>query len=181
MGDGDALAIGGNHFIHAARRNIDLNAIIYNNYIYGMTGGQISPTTPKGMIASTAPAGNIEGAFDVVKLAEAAGASFAARGTTFHIAQLNELMERAIRKKGFSVLDVITQCPPIYGRYNRMGSATDMMRWQEEHAIELEDAGALSEDALKDRFLTGVFVDKDVPEYCEEYERLVNKVQSKGA
>jgi len=122
MGDGDALAIGGNHFIHSARRNIDLTAIIYNNYIYGMTGGQISPTTPQGMVASTARAGNIEAAFDIVKLAEAAGASFVARGTAFHVNQLDELMERAIRKKGFSVVDVITQCPPIYGRYNRLGS-----------------------------------------------------------
>jgi 2-oxoglutarate ferredoxin oxidoreductase subunit beta len=180
MGDGDALAIGGNHFIHAARRNIDLTAIIYNNYIYGMTGGQISPTTPKSMIASTAPSGNIEVAFDVVKLADAAGASFVARGTTFHITQLDELMEKAVRKKGFSVVDVITQCPPIYGRYNRLGSATDMLRWQEEHALELEEAEGLSEEELKDKFLTGVFVDKEVPEYCEEYERLVSRVQSGG-
>ena len=179
MGDGDALAIGGNHFIHSARRNIDLTAIIYNNYIYGMTGGQISPTTPQGMVASTARAGNIEAAFDIVKLAEAAGASFVARGTAFHVNQLDELMERAIRKKGFSVVDVITQCPPIYGRYNRLGSATDMLRWQEEHALEAEEAEGLSVEDLKDKFLTGVFVDEEKPEYCEEYERLVLKVQEK--
>jgi len=179
MGDGDALAIGGNHFIHSARRNIDLTAIIYNNYIYGMTGGQISPTTPQGMVASTARAGNIEAAFDIVKLAEAAGASFVARGTAFHVNQLDELMERAIRKKGFSVVDVITQCPPIYGRYNRLGSATDMLRWQEEHALEAEEAEGLSAEDVKDKFLTGVFVDEEKPEYCEEYERLVLKVQEK--
>jgi 2-oxoglutarate ferredoxin oxidoreductase subunit beta len=132
MGDGDALAIGGNHFIHAARRNIDLTAIIFNNYIYGMTGGQVSPTTPPGMIASTATVGNIEHAFDIVKLAEAAGASFVARGTAFHTTHLDEVMEKAIRKKGFSVLDAITQCPPIYGRYNRLGAPSNMMKWQEE-------------------------------------------------
>ena len=180
MGDGDALAIGGNHFIHAPRRNIDLTAIIFNNYIYGMTGGQISPTTPPGMIASTASAGNIESAFDVVKLAEAAGASFVARGTTFHITQLNELMEKAIRKKGFSVLDAITQCPPIYGRYNRLGSAADMLRWQEGQALEREDAEALGEAAVKEKILTGVFVDVEKPEYCEEYDRLVARVQGKA-
>ena len=180
MGDGDALAIGVNHFIHSARRNIDLTAIIYNNYIYGMTGGQISPTTPKGMIASTARAGNIEAAFDIVKLAEAAGASFVARGTTFQVDQLDELMEKAIRKKGFSVVDAIAQCPPIYGRYNRLGSATDMLRWQEEHALEIEEAEGLSEEEVKKKLLTGVFVDEERPEYCEEYERLINRVQEKG-
>ena len=180
MGDGDALAIGGNHFIHSARRNIDLTAIIYNNYIYGMTGGQISPTTPQKMIASTARAGNIEAAFDVVKLAEASGAGFVARGTSFHVNQLDELMEKAIRKKGFSVLDVITQCPPIYGRYNRLGSPTNMLKWQEENALPLEESEGLSEEEIKDKFLTGVFVDVDRPEYCEEYDHLVNRVQEKG-
>ncbi len=179
MGDGDALAIGGNHFIHAARRNMDITAIIYNNYIYGMTGGQISPTTPQGMIASTARAGNIEAAFDIPKLAEGAGASFVARGTAFHTKQLDELMEKAIRKKGFSVVDVITQCPPIYGRYNRQGSATNMMRWQEERALPIEDAEGLSPEELEKKFLTGVFIDEDRPEYCEEYDRLVSEVQGK--
>ena len=179
MGDGDALAIGGNHFIHAARRNMDITALIFNNYIYGMTGGQISPTTPPTMVASTARAGNIETAFDVVKLSEAAGASFVARGTTFHTTQLEEVIEKAIRKKGFSVVDAITQCPPIYGRYNRLGSPSNMMKWQEEHAMELEDAKELTEQEIKERFLTGVFVDEARPEYCEEYTRLVNRVQGK--
>ena len=180
MGDGDALAIGGNHFIHSARRNMDITAIVFNNYIYGMTGGQISPTTPQGMIASTAPAANIESPCDVVKLAGAAGASFVARGNSFDVHQLDELMEKAIRKKGFSVLDAITQCPPIYGRYNRLGSATDMLRWQEEHALDLEEAEEISEEEIKGKFLTGVMVDEDRPEYCGEYERLVNRVQGNG-
>ena len=179
MGDGDALAIGGNHFIHAARRNMDITALIFDNYIYGMTGGQISPTTPPTMVASTARAGNIETAFDVVKLSEASGASFVARGTTFHTTQLEEVIEKAIRKKGFSVVDAITQCPPIYGRYNRLGSPSNMMKWQEEHAMELEDAKELTEQEIKERFLTGVFVDEEKPEYCEEYTRLVNRVQGK--
>jgi 2-oxoglutarate ferredoxin oxidoreductase subunit beta len=179
MGDGDALAIGGNHFIHAARRNLDLTAIIFNNYIYGMTGGQISPTTPQGMIASTARAGNIESSFDVAKLAEGAGAGFVARGTSYYTKQLDELMEKAIHKKGFSVVDVITQCPPIYGRYNRLGSASDMMKWQAESALELEKAEGLSPEELEKKFLTGVFVDEERPEYSEEYDRLIEKVQGK--
>ena len=88
-------------------------------------------------------------------------------------------MEKAIRKKGFSVVDAITQCPPIYGRYNRLGSPSNMMKWQEEHAMELEDAKELTEQEIKERFLTGVFVDEEKPEYCEEYTRLVNRVQGK--
>jgi 2-oxoglutarate ferredoxin oxidoreductase subunit beta len=103
-----------------------------------------------------------------------------ARGTTFQVDQLDELMEKAIRKKGFSVVDAITQCPPIYGRYNRLGSATDMLRWQEEHALEIEEAEGLSEEEVKKKLLTGVFVDEERPEYCEEYERLINRVQEKG-
>jgi len=178
MGDGDALAIGGNHFIHAARRNMDLTAIIFNNMIYGMTGGQISPTTPFGMIASTAPEGNIEQAFDISKLAEAAGATFVARGATYHTEQLEMLIEQAIRKRGFSVVEVITQCPTIYGRYNRIASAVDMLKWQEEHTISIEEAKSTGEKA-KDKILTGVFLDIERPEYIEQYQKLVEKMQGK--
>lgn len=178
MGDGDALAIGGNHFIHAARRNMDLTAIIFNNMIYGMTGGQISPTTPFGMFASTAPEGNIEQAFDIPRLAEAAGATYVARGTTFHAEELEVLIEQAIMKKGFSVVEVITQCPTIFGRYNRMGNAVDMLKWQEEHTISIEEARESSEKS-KGKLLRGVFVDRERPEYLEQYEKLVERVQSK--
>jgi len=178
MGDGDALAIGGNHFIHAARRNMDLTAIIFNNQIYGMTGGQISPTTPFGMIASTASEGNIEQAFDVPRLAEAAGATFVARGTTYQTEQLEQLIEQAIRKKGFSVVEVLTQCPTIYGRYNRMGSAVEMLKWQEEHTVSIEDARSSAEKA-KGKILTGVFLDIERTEYIAQYEKMVEKIQTK--
>ena len=115
MGDGDATAIGGNHFIHAARRNINLTAIIINNQIYGMTGGQFSPTTPFGAMATTATFGNIEHAFSIAELAVTAGASFVARGTVFHVKQLDSLIEQAIAKNGFSVVEIMSNCHVQFG------------------------------------------------------------------
>jgi len=179
MGDGDGLSIGGNHFIHAARRNIDLTAFIYNNSIYGMTGGQVSPTTPMGMIASTAPRGNIENSFDICKLAEAAGASFVARGTTYDTEMLDELVLRAIQKKGFSVLEIITPCPTIYGRYNRLGSAVKMLEAQRDYSVPVEEALRMSAAELEGKLVTGVFVDADRPEYCDEYAKMVQRAQKK--
>ena len=177
MGDGDALAIGGNHFIHAARRNIDLTAIIFNNSTYGMTGGQISPTTPLGSIASTARMGNIENPFDVPKLAEAAGAAFVARGSAYHVDELDELMALAIRKKGFSVLEVITPCPTIYGRNNRLGSVVNMLKQQRDSLVSMHDVQGMSPEELKGKTVLGVLTDLDKPEYCEEYEKLMDRAQ----
>ena len=179
MGDGDGLAIGGNHFIHAARRNIDLTAFIYNNNIYGMTGGQASPTTPMGKTASTAQTGSIENTFDICGLAEAAGASFVARGTTYDTDSLDELTTLAIQKKGFSVLEIITPCPTIYGRYNRLGNAVKMHEAQRDNAVPREEAKNMSPEELKDKILTGIFVDIKKSEYCEEYEKLVQRAQKK--
>jgi 2-oxoglutarate ferredoxin oxidoreductase subunit beta len=177
MGDGDALAIGGNHFIHAARRNIDLTAIIFNNSTYGMTGGQISPTTPLGSIASTARMGNIENPFDVPKLAEAAGAAFVARGSAYHVDELDELMALAIRKKGFSVLEVITPCPTIYGRNNRLGSVVNMLKQQRDSLVSMHDVQGMSPEELKGKTVLGVLADLDKPEYCEEYAKLMERAQ----
>ncbi len=175
MGDGDALAIGGNHFIHAARRNIDLTAIIFNNSIYGMTGGQISPTTPRGSIASTARMGNIESPFDIAKLGEAAGAAFVARGSTYHTDELDELMVLALRKKGFSVLEVVTPCPTIFGRYNRLGSAVNMLKQQRDSLVSMHDAGNMSAEELQGKVSLGILADYDKPEFCEEYEKLIER------
>ena len=177
MGDGDALAIGGNHFIHAARRNIDLTAIIFNNSIYGMTGGQISPTTPLGSIASTARMGNIENPFDVPKLAEAAGAAFVARGSAYPVDELDELMALAIRKKGFSVLEVITPCPTIYGRNNRLGSGVSMLKQQRDSLVSMHDVQSMSPEELKGKTVLGVLADFEKPEYCEEYAKLMERAQ----
>jgi 2-oxoglutarate ferredoxin oxidoreductase subunit beta len=170
MGDGDATAIGGNHFIHAARRNINLTAIIINNNIYGMTGGQYSPTTPYGMKASTAPYRNIEHAFNIAELAVTAGAVFVGRGTVYHARLLDKLIEKAFVKRGFGVVEVITHCHTQYGRRNRMGDAVAMMKWQKEHAVRVEQSADMSEEELKDKFTIGVLADRELPIYTEQYE-----------
>ena len=130
MGDGDATAIGGNHFIHAARRNIDLTAIVVNNNIYGMTGGQYSPTTPYGAFATTAMYGNIEHAFSITDLAIAAGAAMVSRGSVYYSPMLDELILKAVLKRGFSVVEVVSHCHTQYGRRNGMESAVEMLRRQ---------------------------------------------------
>ncbi len=172
MGDGDAVAIGGNHFIHAARRNIDISAIVLNNSVYGMTGGQYSPTTPYGARTTTSPYSQVEQAFNVAELAVCAGASFAARGTVFHARQLDGLMEKAFQKKGFSVVEVISHCHTQFGKLNRMGSAVEMMTWQRDHAVTLDRAAKMTEEELKDKFTIGVLVNKELPVFEEEYEKV---------
>ena len=172
MGDGDALAIGGNHFIHAARRNIDLTALIINNSIFGMTGGQHSPATPDGMQATTTALHNIEPAFNISELAVTAGASFVARGTVYHAQLLHQLIEKALRKKGFSLVEIITQCPTYYGRKNRLGTAVEMMEWQRDQAVLVEKARDLDSETLADKFTIGVLVDKELPNFVDEYEKV---------
>jgi 2-oxoglutarate ferredoxin oxidoreductase subunit beta len=176
-GDGDGTAIGGNHFIHAARRNIDLTVIIFNNYIYGMTGGQASPTTPVGSKASTAPLGNLEPGFNISGLAQAAGASCVARCTVYAPLKLDKMIERAIRKKGFSVVEVYTPCPTAYGRRNKLGSGAHMLQLLKEQAIPSEKAVNMSPEELEDKIVTGVFVDVDKPEYTDQYEKLQMRVR----
>jgi 2-oxoglutarate ferredoxin oxidoreductase subunit beta len=178
MGDGDALAIGGNHFIHAARRNIDLTAIVMNNRIYGMTGGQYSPLSGYGTMATTAPYSNIDHDFDVVALSTAAGASFVARSTTYHVQQLTDLLEKAILHKGFSVVEVLSQCPTYFGRKNRLGSATDMMDQLKQITTPIGSKAKEKDPTLIER---GVFVEKEIPEYCTEYDKLIERAMKKGA
>jgi 2-oxoglutarate ferredoxin oxidoreductase subunit beta len=164
MGDGDALAIGGNHFIHAARRNIDLTAIIMNNQTYGMTGGQASPMSGCGEYASTAPFGNLDSPFDAVALATAAGATFVARSTTYHAQELSRILEQAITHKGFSVVEVLSQCPTYYGRKNNKGEAVEMMKWYRDNTISVSATG---DTGGKTRI--GVFLDMEKPEYTASY------------
>ncbi|MCX5803073.1 MAG: 2-oxoacid:ferredoxin oxidoreductase subunit beta [Proteobacteria bacterium] len=172
MGDGDAVAIGGNHFIHAARRNIDLTAVILNNSVYGMTGGQYSPTTPYGMKSTTTVYSNVEQAFKISELAVTAGAVFVGRGTVYHAKLLDNLMEKAFLKVGFSVVEVIAHCHTQYGRLNRMGSAVEMMQWQRDHAVTVEKANQMKEEELKDKFRIGVLVDRELPVYQDEYNKI---------
>jgi 2-oxoglutarate ferredoxin oxidoreductase subunit beta len=179
-GDGDATAIGGNHFIHTARRNIDLTMIIFNNYIYGMTGGQYSPTTPFGKLGSTAPYGNLENSFDICGLAAAAGASYVARGTVYHAVQLDKLIESAIRKKGFSVVEALTPCPTYYGRRNSQKSVIDMIRWQIENTAKGK-VGNMPFEQVPGKISTGVLVDRDKPEYVEEYQKFIARLNHEVA
>jgi 2-oxoglutarate/2-oxoacid ferredoxin oxidoreductase subunit beta len=172
MGDGDAVAIGGNHFIHAARRNIDLTAIIVNNSVYGMTGGQYSPTTPYGMKSATTVYSNVEHSFSISELAVTAGAVFVGRGTVYHAKLLDNLMEKAFAKAGFSVVEIISHCHTQYGRMNRLGSAVEMMRWQRDHAVPVEKAARMKEEELQDKFKIGVLVDRTLPVYQDEYEKV---------
>lgn len=172
MGDGDATAIGGNHLIHAARRNLNLTAIIVNNNIYGMTGGQYSPTTPYGAVATTALSGNIEHAFSIAELAVTAGAGFVGRGTVYHATLLSDLIEKAILKRGFSVVEAISHCHTQFGRKNEMGGAVQMLRWQKEAAVRVEKAESMSEEELAGKFTIGVLVDQDLPIYTHEYRKI---------
>ena len=181
MGDGDALAIGGNHFIHAARRNIGLTAVVINNQTYGMTGGQYSPTTPPGALASTAPYGHIEQPFPITTLAQAAGAAFVARTTVYHARELQRFIANALSKNGFSVVEAVSYCHTTFGRQNRMGRATDMMRQIKEQSITRSQAATLTEEELKGKIVRGVFADRNIPEYTELYDQVIVASQAAAA
>jgi Pyruvate/2-oxoacid:ferredoxin oxidoreductase gamma subunit len=172
MGDGDALSIGGNHFIHAARRNIAITAIVMNNRIYGMTGGQYSPLTGPGMLATTAPYSNIDQGFDVVEMAKAAGATFVARTTTYHVQQMADIIRQAILHDGFSVVEVMTQCPTYFGRKNKQGSAVDMMKRMKEMTTTHRIEEKVENPELIER---GIFVQTEKPEYCSEYNKIIER------
>jgi 2-oxoglutarate ferredoxin oxidoreductase subunit beta len=170
MGDGDATAIGGNHFIHAARRNINITALVMNNRIYGMTGGQYSPLSGTGILATTAPYRSIDRDFDVVKLASGAGATFVARTTAYHVQELAKLLRKAVEHKGFSVLEVMVQCPTYFGRKNKLGEAVQMLEYFKEHTALLGSKNLEQDPTLIPR---GIFVEEQVPEYCEAYAETI--------
>ncbi|MDD4730881.1 MAG: 2-oxoacid:ferredoxin oxidoreductase subunit beta [Desulfovibrio sp.] len=179
MGDGDALSIGGNHLIHAARRNIGITALVLNNNIYGMTGGQCSPTTPHGSFSMTSPYGQLEKGFDVAELARAAGANFVARGTSFHAQQLDKLLIQALQHPGFSMVEVVSPCHTQYGRKNKFKGAVDMYKWLKKSATPVERYAELDETGQKDRFPIGVFVDNDAPGLEEQYYALKEKMRGR--
>lgn len=182
MGDGDALAIGGNHFIHAARRNINLTAIVVNNAIYGMTGGQYSPTTPMDDRATTAPYGNIEPPFPICELAMAAGATYVARSTVYHATELDRFIERAIERKGFSLIEAVSYCHTTYGRINKLGTAVDMMRRLKENSISKVQADRLAPEERVGKIVRGVLYENDTkPEYLELYDQMVERAQAAQA
>ena len=177
MGDGDGVTIGGNHFIHAARRNVDVTAIVVNNLNYGMTGGQYSATTPETRITSTSRLGHIEQGFDICKLAEAAGAPFVARATPFNPVQMKNLIRDGMRKKGFSMVEVIAPCPTHYGKNNGFKSAPEMLRWFDERSIGVEKARQMTPDELADKIVVGKMVDRESEDYGTKYRRIQQEAQ----
>ncbi len=174
-GDGDAAAIGGNHLIHACRRNIDITTVVFNNNIYGMTGGQYSPTTPTNDLGTTAPYGNIDPAFDIANLAAAAGATYTARTTAYHMMQMTGLIKKALEHKGFSLVEAISVCPTYYGRKNKKGSAPQMMQWLKDSFIDIKAANKLPEEKRAGKFIMGEFVNIEKPEYTEQYLKLIER------
>jgi 2-oxoglutarate ferredoxin oxidoreductase subunit beta len=174
-GDGDATAIGGNHFIHACRRNLDITILVLNNQIYGMTGGQHSPTSPERTISSTSPYGNIDPTFDICNLAIGAGATFVARATAFHTIETQNIIKDAISHKGVSVVEIISTCPVIFGKMNKKGSAADMLRWQKDFTVSLKE---VEKNGNKDnKLVRGVLHKVQTTEYCDSYQKLVETLQ----
>jgi 2-oxoglutarate/2-oxoacid ferredoxin oxidoreductase subunit beta len=157
-GDGDIASIGGNHLIHGARRNVNLTVICANNGIYGMTGGQVTPTTPQGARTVTTPEGNRERPFDLSQLVVAAGASYVARYSVYHVRQLIKTLKVALEHPGFSFVEVLTTCPVQYGRRNEMGTPTAMLEYFREHCVPLARARTMTQEQLADKIIVGEFI-----------------------
>lgn len=167
-GDGDIMAIGGNHFIHAARRNIDLTVICVNNFNYAMTGGQIAPTTPEGAILSTSPHGNYEAPFNLPFIAESVGALYVARWTALHIHRQTDSMVNALKKPGFSFIEILAPCPTIYERRNKFGDGLDRLRWYYENSTIKHNTNTKEvEIGLRNEIIVGEFVDKERPTFLQ--------------
>lgn len=158
-GDGDMAGIGLNHLVQSARRNLDVTVIMANNMIYGQTGGQIAPTTPMGTKTSTTPFGAFEYPLDVSKLVAAAGASYVARWTTFHVVQLKEAIKKALSKEGFSFVEAVTQCPSVFGRRIGMEDGGKMLQWFRDSSIPISKAREMTGEELVGRIIVGEFAD----------------------
>lgn len=176
-GDGDCAAIGGNHLIHTARRNIDITTIAFNNNIYGMTGGQYSPTTPTGDFGTTAPYGNIDKSFDLCDLAKSAGATYVGRGTAYHANLLTKLIENGINNNGFSFIEGVSVCPTYYGRKNKKGSSVKMMTYLKDNCIDKKIVDKKPELG-ENKILIGELYNNPQPEYTERYKEII-KILSK--
>ena len=172
MGDGDAATIGGNHLIHAARRNIGVTAIVSNNFNYGMTGGQFSATTPTGSYTSTSPYGNAEGEFDLSQLVATAGANYVARATVYHAALLENLIREALVHPGFSFVEVASSCPVYFGRYNQHPTPVDLMYWWKEKGVSPERYREMTEEERVGAFTIGRLVDRQRPDFSVRYREL---------
>jgi len=167
-GDGDLVAIGGNHLIHAARRNMDITVICVNNFIYGMTGGQLAPTTPHGAKTTTSPYGNNEYPFNVPHLVASCGASYVARWTSLHVRRMKRAMLEAILKPGFSFVEIIAPCSTLYARKNRLGSGYDLMKFYHDNCEVRHGADTADLDiGFQTKIAVGKFVDIEKPTFID--------------
>lgn len=180
QGDGDGLAIGAPHFVHAARRNIDITVIVFNNFGYGETGMQYGPTTPKGTFTETSPYGMPENSFDVVNLALGAGAGYAARSTVYHSQHLVRCIEDAISFKGFSVVEVLQNCHELWGKRNGMPTAPEMLKWYAENSVMQSVAEKMELTDLAGKFILGQWYGQRRPEFGEEWRSVVEKAQGQS-
>ncbi|KYK33052.1 MAG: 2-oxoacid:ferredoxin oxidoreductase subunit beta [Theionarchaea archaeon] len=183
-GDGDCVGIGGNHFIHAIRRNIDVTVIAVNNFTYGMTGGQVAPTTPRHAYTTTTPYGNVEHPFDMSVLAKAAGAPYVARWSVTHPYQPIKSIEKGLKRKGFAFIEILSPCPTAYGRYNKLRDIEEMWKWYRENVILIEEYNRIMEygteeekEAVQEKITIGEFVDIEKPEFMDEWKLLVERTR----
>lgn len=176
-GDGDLFAIGGNHFVHAARRNMDMTVICVNNSTYGMTGGQVAPTTPIGATQTTMPYGNFENPFNLPFLADACGAVYVARWTVFHVKQLTRAMKEALLKPGFTFVEVLAPCPTLYSRRNRLGDGVDQVKYYKEKST-IKNGADTKEVGLtfQGDIVVGKFVDRERPTWLDGMNQHFAKV-----
>ena len=176
-GDGDLVGIGLSHLIHAARRNLDITVIMVNNMIYGMTGGQVAATTPMSAKTTTTPYGGFEGSLDTARLVATAGASYAARWTTAHLVQLRESVKKALTTKGFSFVEVVSQCPTAYGRRAGFKNAGEMLLWLKEQSVTFDEAEQLSERELEEKIIVGEFASRILPTLSERIQTVLRKAK----
>ena len=183
-GDGDCLAIGGNHLLHACRRNIDMTVVMVNNQIYAMTGGQVAPSTPFQAKTQTTPYGSVENKLDGCKVAIASGATFVSRWTTAHPKQMVKTLKKAIAHKGFSYVEIVSQCPVQTGRYLLgSGSPEFNLKWIKEHCVKQEDPAKWAEVEAQGNIPIGDFLQMEKPEFIEEVAKMnqrVKEAQAKG-
>ena len=179
-GDGDLFAIGGNHFIHAARRNMGIKVICVNNFNYGMTGGQQGPTTPLEAFTTTSPYGNIEHPFNLVHLAAASGAVYVARWTTLHVRRLTQSIKKVLQKEGFCFIEVVSPCPEIFGRYNKMRSGLEMMEWFKKASSVESFSDPAKAEITFDRIVVGEFVDVEKLSYEKLLHEKISQINEKA-
>ena len=175
-GDGDISGIGGNHLIHAARRNIDLTVFMVNNSIYGMTGGQVAPTTPPGVPTTTTPHGNVENSFEVADLVAAAGGTFVARWTTYHVFDLVKAMKAALNHRGFSFVEIVGQCTTSYGKAVGKRQASQFLEEYKAKSVRLSKAKTMTEEELEDKIVVGTLKKKESPEFCDRLYAVADRV-----